>query len=143
VGGHSSFLHQGADTESECFALCTKTARCKYVTWHQDDKSHWCFNAEFCNATNTFDGHGPGQPPPAEMAVTHTWIKSPSTEEARDTIHTAPKAPAKVTASFAGVRELASLSSPWYHLRTIFVISVAQKSGLNEMYLVWPVVPWR
>jgi hypothetical protein len=67
VGGHSSFLHQGADTESECFALCTKTARCKYVTWHQDDKSHWCFNAEFCNATNTFDGHGPGQPPPAEI----------------------------------------------------------------------------
>lgn len=89
----------------------------QYVTWHSD--TSWCFNAQYCNKTNYYDG----KKTPGVLGDTHTWEKDKSAttgathqqeqqqEEAKATLHQiSPPA----AATLAGVRELASLSSPWY-----------------------------
>ena len=93
----------------------------QYATWHSNPNNigSWCFNAQYCNKTNYFDG----TKTPGIMGDTHTWEKGNTAstaathqqehqqEEAKATLHqTSPPA----AATLAGVRELASLSSPWY-----------------------------
>ena len=85
---------------AQCFDLCKRNEKCKFVTFHAAAKSQWCFNAEFCNRTNPFDG----KLTPAVEASTHTWQKYQAYNE--NGLSSAP--------ALAGVRELASLSSPWY-----------------------------
>jgi hypothetical protein len=107
--GKSTFLHQGSDSDNACFATCSLNPKCKFVTWHPHGASAgsqpWCFNAEYCNTTNSYDGKA-GAPTPAEMAFVHTWRKQQRSYPMAQTTVTPP--------AFAGVRELASLSSPWY-----------------------------
>jgi hypothetical protein len=49
------------------------------------------------------------------MALTHTWQKQPKTTTTTTTAAAATAAP-PAAAALAGVRELASLSSPWYFM---------------------------
>jgi hypothetical protein len=92
--GQSTFLFQGAASRSECEAKCLADARCNFVTSTGPTSNDWCMNAEYCNATNPFGGGGGSrtaatfQRTPAVPNTTGSW-------------------------SFAGVRELASLTSPW------------------------------
>jgi hypothetical protein len=116
VKGHSTFLYQGGVDEGHCFGMCMHKSTCKYVTFHSDvSGGHWCFNAEYCNTTNPYDGKAPAKPPPAQMALTHTWQKQPKTTTTTTTAAAATAAP-PAAAALAGVRELASLSSPWYFM---------------------------
>lgn len=96
VNGHSTFLYQGELPELECLAKCSADERCKYVTL---STGGYCFNAEYCNTTNPFKGE------PA--SAVHTYQRTSTTR-----LKISQQTPPPV--EFAGVRELASLSSPWY-----------------------------
>ena len=111
AGGQSTFLHQGSEAGPACFALCSKNKLCDYVTYH-NAAGHWCFNSQYCNKTNPFDGKNPAKPAPAIMANTHTWLKD-KTAAAVQEVATA-EIGSSAPVALAGVRELASLSSPWY-----------------------------
>lgn len=81
----------------------------QFVTWHAGSAGKgWCFNAEYCNKTNYYGG----KKNPAVMESTHTWAKDKTDDQLLLSISAAAAPPPTVT--LAGVRELASLSSPWY-----------------------------
>ena len=104
VGGHSKFLFEGAAPRADCFAKCAADARCRFATVHGGGGGggDWCMNAQWCNATNPFGGEAPGD------TSTHTYAKTAD--------HAAEAAPAPYlgAVALAGVRELASLTSPWF-----------------------------
>jgi hypothetical protein len=87
AGGHSRFLYEGADAAPACFARCAAfpQGRCHFATLASEP---WCQLAEFCNATNPWAG-----------GSSETYAYAPPGAAAR---------------ALADVRELASLSSPWY-----------------------------
>ena len=92
VGGQSRFLWEGAATVDECTTRCDVFSGgiCHFVTVSQ---SGWCQVVEFCNSTSRFEG-GPA------WTFSRPGVHSP--------LRMSPTLP-----TFAGVRELASLSSPW------------------------------
>ena len=76
------------------------------MTYHE---SGWCFNSEYCNTTNTFAGKGPTYtwtPPPRRAAAAVAAAKAATTPVGDPTV--------AGELDFSGVRELASLSSPWF-----------------------------
>eukprot|EP01052_Picozoa_sp_SAG31_P024137 SAG31_NODE_2033_length_6618_cov_3.628624_7_plen_893_part_00 len=122
ISGHisSTFVYQGADNMNECFLLCRKNSKCRYVTWHAAGSNKpWCFNSEYCNTTSQYSGHA-GLPTPQEILFVHTWEKQhqPVNSHAASAVNShegaADSAATAAVALLAGVRELASLSSPWY-----------------------------
>ena len=88
VNGHSRFLFEGALDESACAAKCAgwPAGACRFAT--VSVAQGWCQNAQFCNTTNPFAGD-----PNAA-----TFVRSGA---------------AGAPPVFSGVRELASLTSPW------------------------------
>lgn len=92
IDGHSSFLFEGSLPQAACFDKCLANPKCEFVTV---TAKNWCMNAQYCNTTNPFAGE------PASDVHTYERPQKPCNR-------------AWGTASFAGVRELASLSSPWY-----------------------------
>ena len=91
ANGQSSFLFNGAASRAECEAKCLSNPRCQFVTSTGPSPAAWCMNAEYCNTTFPFGG-GTGN----AAAVTLQRVPAPPTNW-----------------TFAGVRELASLTSPW------------------------------
>ncbi len=89
AGGHTKFLFEGALSEADCVAKCVAWpgGLCHYVT--VSAAAGWCQVAQWCNTTNPFAGD-----PRAA-----TFVQTPAAA--------APPPP------FSGVRELASLTSPW------------------------------
>ena len=77
---------------SKCIAKCLSEPRCEYVTIGEDG---WCMNAEFCNSTGKFQNGG-----------ANTYRRPAVSTSASP----APAPPPQLV----GVRELASLSSPWF-----------------------------
>ena len=109
--GQSTFLYQGGTTQSNCFALCAADQKCNYVTYSTGDR--WCFNSQYCNTTNPFAG--------GSKQSVRTWSKPSSlpgpgleTETEGAGAGAAAANPETTAPLFAGVRELASLSSPWF-----------------------------
>jgi hypothetical protein len=92
VKGESTFLFQGAASRAECEAKCLANARCRFITSTGLSPTDWCMNAEYCNTTNPFGGK--------------------KGDRAAVTLQLKPGAQGPGW-SFAGVRELASLTSPW------------------------------
>eukprot|EP01049_Picozoa_sp_SAG25_P018839 SAG25_NODE_5619_length_638_cov_0.719852_1_plen_212_part_11 len=92
VKGESTFLFQGAASRAECEAKCLANARCRFITSTGLSPTDWCMNAEYCNTTNPFGGK--------------------KGDRAAVTLQLKPEAQGPGW-SFAGVRELASLTSPW------------------------------
>ena len=90
VGGHTRFLFEGSLALAACAAKCSswQGGACHFFTYSAPNA--WCQAAQFCNATNPFAGD-----PSAA-----TYARSSAAP---------PPLP------FAGVRELASLSSPWLY----------------------------
>jgi hypothetical protein len=112
---------QGADSQSDCFVKCTADAKCKYVTFAD---SGWCFNAQYCNTTNPFSGAEPllhvhtyqrasrSKRSPTERHIESKHVRTDQRGE--DETLASPPPPTPATSTLAGVRELASLSSPWF-----------------------------
>jgi hypothetical protein len=90
--GQSTFLFNGPASQAECAAKCLADARCHFITSTGMTAADWCMNAEYCNSTNPFGG---GAHIPAV------------------TFERTPPPPNTTSWTFAGVRELASLTSPW------------------------------
>jgi hypothetical protein len=92
-GGHSRFLYEGSDAEAACLARCSSgplAGRCRFATVQAAPSAPWCQLAQYCNATNPWSG-GAG-------TVT-TYAYTPAQQQQQQ---------------LADVRELASLTSPWY-----------------------------
>jgi len=142
VNGHSSFLYQGGVGQAACVAKCAADKRCNFVTMsfdgnYDDYASQWCFNAQYCNKTNPYGYH---KPSPASKAAVHTWSKpkglplqlaaapqlKPKPMPDFDSEHNRgwqgadrpaqqqPQLQPGAAPALAGVRELGSLTSPWY-----------------------------
>ena len=97
--GQSTFLFQGALSQEACVSKCASTAKCNFMT-HSDNS--WCFNSEYCNTTHPFAG--------GSASTVHTYAKPSAAAPATSPAASAPSE----DLPFAGVRELASLSSPWF-----------------------------
>ena len=97
--GHSTFLYEGPLNTDDCVAKCNSFGSniCHFVTTEPNDP--WCQVAQYCNTTNPFAG-----------GTAYTFIRNSTTT----TTTTIDKEINLSTPSFAQVRELASLSSPWY-----------------------------
>jgi hypothetical protein len=130
ANGQSTFLFSGSADAAACAARCMADARCGFATV-SPGAGPWCMNAEFCNATNPFAGaeawtfklarRDPvlAGVPSMASADAHAAANSgarfmPAAQDAQimPAAASAPL-PAQPPAAFAGVRELASLSSPW------------------------------
>ena len=98
VGGQSTFLFSGEVPPAQCAALCSADARCSFATV---SAAGWCMNAQFCNATNPFAGSQAWTF--ARNSAPRAWPRAAAPYQPR----------AAAPPAFAGVRELASLSSPW------------------------------
>lgn len=96
AGGRSAFLFEGALPVAACAAKCADWpgGAAHFITV---SASGWCQVAEWCNTTNPFAG---------EPAMTYR-LDAPAAE-GRSGLPAAAPPPA-----FSGVRELASLTSPW------------------------------
>jgi hypothetical protein len=109
VGGHTRFLFEGALGWQGCAEKCTSWpgGLCHFITL--GNGGSWCQVAEFCNATNPFAG----DPSAATLART----AAPAAAAAAAASAAATRAPRReeqaAAAVFSGVRELASLTSPW------------------------------
>jgi hypothetical protein len=108
ANGHSTFLYEGPQTPDGCASVCDGLATCHFAT--VDPSGTWCQAAEFCNTTNPFAG-GP--------AFTFARTSDLEGRKSRGAAGAADAAPPTTPAAttpppFSGVRELASLSSPWY-----------------------------
>ena len=99
VNGHSSFLYQGGIAEDACTAKCDAWpgGACHYVTV---SPAPWCMVAQWCNTTAPFVGD-----------AAYTYHRSG--REGGGAVAPLPSPPLQ-TPPFANVRELASLSSPWF-----------------------------
>eukprot|EP00911_Craspedida_sp_UC1_P002994 UC1_evm4s2186 len=127
VDGHSTFLYQGPRSFTDCETLCVSNAKCKYMT-HAAQPGRgagWCFNAEYCNTTNPFQGA------PPQAVQTYAYKHLAVGKERRRTRGGGGGGRGSITAHgsdsdsafakvdvdplpFANVRELASLTSPWF-----------------------------
>ena len=140
ANGQSTFLFSGAAAAPDCAARCEADARCGFATV-SPGAGPWCMNAQYCNTTNPFAGAeawtfrltrsggsggasssgggggvGFGVGGGGGGAAYHAARDaSPAGAGARATLPAARAARAAPSAppAFAGVRELASLSSPW------------------------------
>ena len=93
VGGHSRFLYEGADAQAQCLARCTSgplAGRCRFATVQAARGAPWCQIAQYCNASSPWSGG-------ASTVTTYAYAPPPP--------------PLR---QLADVRELASLTSPWY-----------------------------
>eukprot|EP01046_Picozoa_sp_COSAG06_P008097 COSAG06_NODE_406_length_16115_cov_38.420142_4_plen_594_part_00 len=97
--GGSTFLFSGSATVAECAAKCLADARCNFITCATGDR---CMNSEYCNTT------GPWQ----NTAETVRTYHKPSLQLQAAAPPSPP--PPGPPPTMAGVRELASLSSPWF-----------------------------
>ena len=92
AGGHSRFLYEGPDAQAQCLAHCTSgplAGRCHFVTVQASPAAPWCQVAQYCNATSPWSGG-------ASTVTTYAYSPPPPLRQLAD------------------VRELASLTSPWY-----------------------------
>ena len=95
AGGHSRFLYEGPDAQAACLARCTSAplaGRCHFATVQAAPAAPWCQIAQYCNATSPWSGG-------ASSVTVYAYAPPP------------PRAPLR---QLADVRELASLTSPWY-----------------------------
>ena len=90
-----------AQAQDTCFSKCAADTRCQFATVAKG----WCFNAQYCNSTGAYSGNQKGS-----SAYVHTYARPPAPQLRS---HVPEKAPSAANA-LAGVRELASLSSPWF-----------------------------
>ena len=96
AGGHSTFLYEGGDAEGACLARCVSgplAGRCHFVTVQAAPRAPWCQVAQYCNATAPWSGGA---------ATVATYAYAPPPQQQRQ------------QRQLADVRELASLTSPWY-----------------------------
>lgn len=128
VDGHSRFLWEGAAVPSACASRCDAYpgGACHFITV---SSSGWCQNAQWCNATNSFAGgsawtfeRNAGEQDDRQSAPEIVWQGYAPRGDARGDRHGAP-APLP---AFAGVRELASLTSPWLFGAVRGVTAMAQ-----------------
>ena len=116
AGGQSSFLFAGVLGKAACFNKCAADPRCRYVTVHNSGAGgDYCMNAQWCNATNPYAGEPAGDADTATSAKLAPGGQGGSSGQGSSSSSSSSSSsgPDGRTWTFAGVRELASLTSPW------------------------------
>ena len=103
---NATFLYQGFQLRAACVEKCSSTANCHFMTYNYE--MDWCQLYEYCNSTVNTGGLG--------LATMRTWQKPTGAFGAnvkRGMRANNNSDDSSDVWTFAGVRELASLTSPW------------------------------
>lgn len=104
VRGRSTFLFEGRISRFKCVSKCLSNSKCTSITV---DNAGWCMNNQHCTTTHPWGGPGAS----TAHAKVQTWRRTVgATNQPTGGASNKPLFNVK----FAHVRELASLSSPWF-----------------------------
>lgn len=111
-------MYQGATDFESCLAKCEADTRCSFATFAAVSAG-WCFNAQYCNATNPFVGGTKDTVATYSYTREHTSVAAEveGVASAHRTMVAGVMGRREgpvADSTFAGVRELASLTSPWF-----------------------------